>query len=216
MALGSLAAGLHHEIKNPLAALSLHVQLMEEELDKDAPDSVLEMLCVIKTEVARIGGVLEGFRDFASIDRLSCSELSIDELIDRQVKLIKPKADAQMIDVVVRISEALPPIHADRIRLEQVMLNLFVNAMDAMPDGGKLTIQLSTAPSAVRIEVIDTGPGIPEDLKKRIFDPYFTTKSEGTGMGLALCDKIVRLHNGTLDFRSSQHGTIFDITLPIK
>lgn len=219
MGLGSLAAGLHHEIKNPLAALSLHVQLMEEELmEQTVPDSIHQMLSVIKTEVTRVGGVLESFRDFASIDRLTRYELDLSELIDRQVKLIAPQADLRNIKVVTEVDDSdLSAVNVDRVRLEQVLLNLLVNAMDAMPTGGTLTIRTSRSESnSVRIEVMDTGTGVPEELTNRIFDPYFTTKSEGTGMGLALCDKIIRQHHGSLDFHSTDHGTVFDITLPIE
>jgi len=219
--LGSLAAGLHHEIKNPLAALSLHVQLMEEELeDHETLDEVHEMLGVIKTEMTRVGGVLESFRDYASLGQLNLSQVEIADLIDRQAKLIAPRANMKKIKVQTEISPvALPPLQADRVRLEQVLLNLLINAMEAMTDGGVLTIRPSVIEiptgRAIQVEVIDTGTGIPHDLRDRIFDPYFTTKSEGTGMGLALCDKIIRQHRGSLDFRCSEEGTIFAITLPL-
>jgi two-component system sensor histidine kinase HydH len=222
MGLGSLAAGLHHEIKNPLAALSLHVQLMEEELmEGEASQSVLEMLGVIKTEVARVGGVLEGFRDFASVGRLNLADVDLVELIDRQVRLIGPQAETQGIDVQVKLPAGpLPTVRVDRVRLEQVLLNLMINAMEAMPDGGTIEVQASIVRqetrNSVRIEIIDMGPGVPENLRSRIFDPYFTTKGEGTGMGLALCDKIIRQHHGLLDFHSTEHGSVFDITLPIE
>jgi two-component system sensor histidine kinase HydH len=222
MGLGSLAAGLHHEIKNPLAALSLHVQLIEEELmEGDVSSDILEMLSVIKTEVARVGGVLESFRDFASVGQLSLSEVDLAELIDRQVKLIRPQAQKQGIDVRVNLpAEGIPTMNVDRLRLEQVLLNLLINAMEAMPDGGMIEIVVlgdhHESPKSIRIEVIDSGPGVPDDLRSRIFDPYFTTKSTGTGMGLALCDKIVRQHNGILEFHGTEHGSVFDITLPIQ
>jgi two-component system sensor histidine kinase HydH len=222
MGLGSLAAGLHHEIKNPLAALSLHVQLMEEELmEGEASQSVLEMLGVIKTEVARVGGVLEGFRDFASVGRLNLADVDLVELIDRQVRLIGPQAETQGIDVQVKLPAGpLPTVRVDRVRLEQVLLNLMINAMEAMPDGGTIEVRASIVRqetrNSVRIEIIDMGPGVPENLRSRIFDPYFTTKGEGTGMGLALCDKIIRQHHGLLDFHSTEHGSVFDITLPIE
>jgi two-component system sensor histidine kinase HydH len=222
MGLGSLAAGLHHEIKNPLAALSLHVQLMEEELmEGEASQSVLEMLGVIKTEVARVGGVLEGFRDFASVGRLNLADVDLVKLIDRQVRLIGPQAETQGIDVQVKLPAGpLPTVRVDRVRLEQVLLNLMINAMEAMPDGGTIEVRASIVRqetrNSVRIEIIDMGPGVPENLRSRIFDPYFTTKGEGTGMGLALCDKIIRQHHGLLDFHSTEHGSVFDITLPIE
>lgn len=222
MGLGSLAAGLHHEIKNPLAALSLHVQLLEEQLDgTDASNEVQDMLRVIKTELNRIGGVLESFRDFASVGHLNRSQVDLAELIDRQVRLIAPRAGMQNIHVHVEApTEGIPRVDADRMRLEQVLLNLLVNAMEAMLDGGTLTVRLSEIASAdgksVLLEVSDTGPGIPDNARDRIFDPYFTTKSEGTGMGLALCDKIIRQHHGSIDFRTSPAGTTFEVTLPLQ
>lgn len=221
MGLGSLAAGLHHEIKNPLTALSLHVQLLDEQLDEpDTSDEVHEMLGVIKTEITRVGRVLESFRDITSLGQLNRSEVDLEELIDRQVRLIAPQAESQQITVQVGApSQPLPPINVDRVRLEQVLLNLLVNAMEAMPNGGTLTarafICATPGGESVRIEVIDSGAGIPDNIQDRVFDLYFTTKSEGTGMGLALCDKIIRQHDGILDYRCSAEGTAFEITLPI-
>ncbi len=220
MGLGSLAAGLHHEIKNPLAALSLHVQLLEEEIeDSKVTDEVLEMLNVIKTEVTRIGGVLENFRDFASIARLNTGTVDLATLIERQVRLIAPQTDQQHIQVHVECEADLPLVNADRVRLEQVLLNLLVNSMEAMPDGGTLTVRAGRKNSSngtfVSIRVIDTGPGIAESIRDRIFDPYFTTRSQGTGMGLALCDKIMRQHDGSLEFQLSDSGTVFEMTLPV-
>lgn len=221
MGLGSLAAGLQHEIKNPLAALSLHVQLLEEEIASSVPtDDVQEMLSVIKTEVARIGGVLENFRDFASLGRLNLATVDMAKLINRQVRLISPQASQQKVAVHVELPDKpLPSFQGDRVRLEQVLLNLLVNAMEAMLEGGTLTVQVETArpndADTLRIKVLDTGPGIPDTIRDSIFDPYFTTKSDGTGMGLALCDKIMRQHNGRVEIRSSQDGSVFEMTLPI-
>ena len=105
---------------------------------------------------------------------------------------------------------------ADRVRFEQVLLNLFVNGMEAMPDGGLLSVRIAQIGDFVKIEVADTGGGIAPELHDRVFDAYFTTKGSGTGLGLALCDKIMRQHNGVLDFLSSSSGTTFRMTLPIK
>ncbi len=221
MGLGSLAVGLHHEIKNPLAALSLHVQLLDEEIvSLTAPAGVHEMLGVIKTEVIRIGEVLENFRDFASLYRLNLTDVDLEKLVDRQVKLISPQAEQQQIEVCVELPrEPLAPVKADRVRLEQVLLNLFINAMEAMPEGGRLTVAVSMIEDhdarSVRIEVRDTGPGIADSMQDHIFDPYFTTKKEGTGMGLALCDKIMCQHDGRLEFHSSNNGAILKMILPI-
>ncbi|WP_168565776.1 two-component system sensor histidine kinase NtrB [Crateriforma spongiae] len=217
MGLGSLAAGLHHEIKNPLAALSLHVQLLEEQLDgKDETDDVRQMLRVIRSEVVRIGGVLEVFRDFASIDRLNLQPVNLDHLIHRQVDLIRPTAKKQSVAVQVRCPrDVLPEVMADPVRLEQVLLNLLVNALEAMAGGGSLCVEAEVIEETVKISVVDSGSGIPAELSDKIFDAYFTTKGSGNGLGLAFCDKIIRQHEGSLHFHSGTGGTTFEITLPI-
>jgi two-component system nitrogen regulation sensor histidine kinase GlnL len=115
--------------------------------------------------------------------------------------------------------QPLPVVQADRVRLEQVMVNLLVNALEAMPDGGDLTIHVTdhslTHPPSLRVAVEDTGPGIPESLCDRVFDPYFTTKREGTGMGLAICDKIISQHKGSLEYHRTGDRTVFEFSLPV-
>ncbi|QDV24505.1 two-component system sensor histidine kinase NtrB [Aureliella helgolandensis] len=221
MGLGSVAAGLHHEIKNPLAGLSLHVQLLEEQLDEpNEPDEIRKLMHVIKTEVSRVGSVLEGFRDFASIGRLQLDETMLHEIVDQQVKLLRPRASQLNVKVKIDGFAATDrPVCIDRVRIEQVLLNLMLNGIQAMQGGGTLTISQESAQlsgsDAVCVSVSDTGHGIPESSRSHVFDPYFTTKSDGTGMGLALSDKIVRQHGGSLDFVTSRDGTTFRMTLPI-
>lgn len=215
MGLGSLAAGLHHEIKNPLAALSLHVQLLEEQLGEILADSeVGQMFSVIKSEVNRVGNVLEGFRDFASVDQLNAWEFNLANVISQQVELISPRAKQQEVTISQERVDPEIRITGDPVRLEQVLLNLLVNALDAMPNGGNITIRTAESENSISILVSDTGCGVPPELHGRILDPYFTTKSHGTGLGLALCEKIIRQHAGTLDFQTSDLGTIFEIKLP--
>lgn len=214
MGLGSLAVGLHHEIKNPLAALSLHVQLLEENLHED-PDETDRTISVIHAEVSRIGVVLENFRDFASLDQLNLTSVDLAQLVANQLALLKPQADSQSVTVSNEIT--LPNdciVTGDQVRLEQVLLNVLVNALQAMPDGGKISTGIDLLEDEVVVRVTDTGPGIRDDLHDKILDPYFTTKSGGSGLGLALGDKILRQHGGSLDFSSTPHGTTFFIKLP--
>ncbi len=129
--------------------------------------------------------------------------------------MLRPQADS----VGVKIDQQLPPkpietLHGDSIRLEQVLLNLAINAIAAMPDGGTLTFRVTSTEDCVRIAVDDTGHGIPPEIRPQIFDPYFTTRGDGTGMGLALCDKIVRQHGGSIDVRTGPEGSEFTIVLP--
>lgn len=215
MGLGSLAAGLHHEIKNPLAGLSLHVQLLEEQLVVDNPsDEVTSMLEVIRSEVVRIGGVLEGFNDFASIGELESTDIDLCEVIQRQIAFVGLQAEAQSIRISIDRCDSTFRVAADRGRIEQVVLNLIINAMDAMPDGGDINIAVYQEGDLAHIDIADTGTGIPENLQDKILDPYFTTKSTGTGLGLAFCEKIMRQHSGAIDFSTSPNGTIFQLTLP--
>ena len=216
MGLGALAVGLHHEIKNPLAALSLHVQLLEEEFEAGhSSDEVRRMLSVIRTEMTRVGGVLEGFRDFASPGRLNIAPVNLRDLIHCQIDLIQPRAEEQSVKVDALLPDDLSlDVTGDRVRLEQVLLNLLINALEAMPNGGRLSIAATIEFDMVCVEVSDTGPGVPDDLREKIFDPYFTTKGEGTGLGLALCDKIMRQHDGGLTLQTST-ATTFRMSLPL-
>jgi PAS domain S-box-containing protein len=217
MGWGSLAMGLHHEIKNPLAALSLHVQLLEEQLmTEGTSEDNLQMLSVISTEVARIRGVLEGFRNFASLDSVLTTPLELADVLRRQIELMRPQAERQSVNIIFNSCEGATTIPGDQSRLEQAFLNLIINALEAMPTGGILTLSMHPVKDGLRIEVSDTGPGISENLAKQVLDPYFTTKSTGTGLGLAICDKVIRQHQGTLDFVSSKNGTTFEITLPTQ
>ncbi len=217
MGLGTLAAGLHHEIKNPLSALSLHVQLLEERLEGQADDEVAENLNVLKTEVTRIAGVLESFRDYASFDKLNRVETDIVGLVRQTVELVRPQAQRQAVQIRTELPErGIPTLLADSSRLEQVVLNLVLNALDEMRDGGTLSLSVTQHENQqVVVAVGDTGHGIPENIRSRIFDPYFTTKSDGSGMGLAFCDKIIRQHGGQIDVHTGSSGTVFNISLPV-
>lgn len=215
MGLGTLAAGLHHEIKNPLGALSIHVQLLEEGLAGNIDESFLEHLNVIKTEVTRIAGVLESFRDYASLEQLNTAPIDALEILQRTIDLIRPQAQKQSVTILWNpSSESETLVQGDAVRLEQVLLNLAINALEAMRGGGELTFAITSDEDQVVIDVGDSGPGIADNVKAYVLDPYFTTKSGGSGMGLAFCDKIIRQHNGQLTFDTSPIGTIFQLKIP--
>lgn len=225
MGLGSLAAGLQHEIKNPLSALSLHIQLLCERFadaatpgsDPDADADINESLDVLHTEVRRINNVLDGFRNYASSNDLGSGPVDVTMLIEKLVRLLRPQAESQHVQVHVDLPrEWIGVIQGDSVRLEQVLLNLALNGLAAMPGGGTLTFALAAREDSVCVLVTDSGTGIPPEIRPKVFDPYFTTRRDGTGMGLALCDKIVRQHNGEIDFSSRPGQTTFTVTLPTK
>lgn len=217
MGLGSLAAGLHHEIKNPLAALSLHVQLLEELLEQTQSNSEIEgILKVLTSEIARVIDVLESFRDYTSLELLNCTIVDPAELVNRQVRLITPQATNSGVKILLELGPSLPAIDADHTKLEQAILNLLLNGLEAMPSGGQLHISVHNVEERLVITIRDTGEGIPENLRGRIFDPYFSTKKRGTGMGLAVCEKVIQQHQGQISMQDGNPGTVFEILLPLK
>lgn len=217
MGLGSLAAGLQHEIRNPLSALSLHIQLLREKLaEQPATEEVDELLDVLQAETQRVNAVLDGFGNYASVKKLGRSPVDVPFLMEKLARLLKPQAEQQKVAIQVELPKfPFQTIQADQVQVEQVLLNLALNALAAMPKGGELTFRVAMDDSTLYMMVSDTGHGIPAEIQSQIFDPYFTTRSDGTGMGLALCEKIVRQHGGNIDFSTGPQGTEFRVSLPV-
>lgn len=218
VSLGTLAAGLHHEIKNPLTALSIHVQLLEKRLGGPGPTKpVDELLGVVKSEIHRLNGVLDSFRDFASLHRLTLRPTNLVDLLEDTVRLIGPQALQQHVEVCLRHpGRALANVPLDGDKFKQAVLNLVINALEAMPDGGKLHLDASTREGEARVEVTDTGPGIAPEIQQDLFKPYCSTKSRGTGMGLALSEKVISQHGGRIEYRTGRFGTTFSIAIPLE
>ena len=217
VSLGTLAAGLHHEIKNPLTALSIHIQLLEKRLSGPAPTkSAEELIGVVKSEIHRLNGVLDSFRDFASLHRLSPRPTDVADLLGDIARLIGPQALQQHVEVSVRCQEAaLARVPLDGDKFKQAVLNLVLNALEAMPDGGGLHLGASAVEGELKVEVADTGPGIAPEIRQDLFKPYSSTKCRGTGMGLALSEKVISQHGGRIDYRTGPLGTTFTITIPL-
>lgn len=215
--LGSLAAGLQHEIKNPLNALSLHIQLLCESLPQEFRTAdINETLDILNTEVKRISEVLDGFRNYASIDEIRHAPVDVANLIEKLIRLLRPDAENKKVTIEFQCDEnSTTQIIADGAKLEQVLLNLALNAVTAMPDGGTLRFHLACDSEMLEIQISDTGNGIPPEIRNQIFNPYFTTRKDGIGMGLAICEKIVRQHDGRIDFQTDTTGTTFTIQLPV-
>jgi two-component system, NtrC family, sensor histidine kinase HydH len=217
LSLGTLASGLHHEIKNPLTALSIHIQLLEKRLrDPAGRKPVEELIGVVKSEVLRLNGVLESFRDFASLQRLNLHPSDAVLLLEDVARLITPQAAQQHVEVAVRCLSSLRRVPLDIEKIKQAVLNLVINALEAMPDGGTLVLSASARDGELFIEVADTGSGIPPEIQPSLFKPYFSTKAQGTGMGLALTEKLIGQHGGRIEFRTGSGGTTFSIAVPLE
>jgi two-component system, NtrC family, sensor histidine kinase AtoS len=224
-ALGTLAAGLAHEIKNPLASLRTFTRIIPRKFD-DARFRETFMR-VVPHELERINGIVEQLLELARPSRLRPAPLAIPGVLDRVLELYANELDAKEIAVSREYARELPAITADPERLYEAFVNLVSNALAAMPPGGRLTVRTGwhrpAEPLArggggrrVRIEIEDTGSGISPAEAEKVFDPFFTTKAEGTGLGLALTHKIIEDHGGNITFRSTPRvGTVFTVLLPV-
>jgi two-component system sensor histidine kinase PilS (NtrC family) len=211
-AVGQLAAGLAHEIRNPLASISGSVQLLRENDALTSEDRHL-MNIVIK-EADRLNDLLKEFLLFARPSRPEKEWFKAAELVHELADLCA--GDGRF--AAVKIERSCPPdalLYGDRRQLRQALWNLLINAAEAMPTGGQLVFEYS--PSTGDLSVADSGPGVPPELRQKIYDPFFTTKDHGTGLGLATVHTIVEAHDGTLELHSSLHGGAkFVIHLPAE
>ena len=214
-ALSRVSGGVAHEVKNPLNAILLHVEVARAKLAHG--DTALEpQMDIISSEILRLDRVVKTFLDFTRPVELNLANVPLDEFVRDLVELARPQADASRIHVVDERKAEGVEVRIDRDLLKQAVLNIVVNAIEAMPAGGELRLASSAAGDTAEIRVSDTGPGIPPDLREKIFRLYFTTKQKGSGIGLAMAFRIVQLHDGTIDFTSEPgKGTAFFIRLPI-
>jgi signal transduction histidine kinase len=216
-AMGTLSAGVAHEINNPLAAISSLIQMMQSKNGQDEKTS--ENLKLIQTQIQRITQVTKDMMDFARVRPAAKSQVDVNDLIEKSLRLASFDKSFQNLKVEKNLAENLPPVFADGDQLQQVFLNLFLNARDAMPDGGELVIITDCKNSELSIKITDSGAGIKSDDIQKIFDPFFTTKptGKGTGLGLAVCYGIITAHNGKIEvIPHNSKGTTFYISLPIN
>ena len=216
-AMGTLAAGVAHEVNNPLASISSLIQMMQSKQNLD--ERTAENLKLISTQITRITQVTKDMMDFARVRPAAKSQVDINEILRTSLRLASFDKSFQKLKQQNNLAENLPEVFADGDQLQQVFLNLFLNARDAMPEGGELFIKTRQNNGEVQIEIADSGLGINEKEIKKIFDPFFTTKTagKGTGLGLAVCYGIITAHGGKIEAVESQsNGAAFLISLPIN
>ena len=222
-AVGRLAAGVVHEINNPLATIAACAEALEQRVTEgafkgsDASDDLDEYLGLIKSEAFRCKSITTGLLDFSRIRTGNRHPLEVDEILHSSANLISHQRRGARIEYKVEIADGLPLVNADGGQIQQAVIALATNAVDAMPDGGTLTLRARGEGNRVAIEIEDTGVGIPTEDMSKIFEPFFTTKEvgKGTGLGLAVCYGIITDHGGRLGVRSNLgKGTVFTILLP--
>jgi two-component system, sporulation sensor kinase E len=217
--LTTLAAGVAHEIKNPLGSLSIHIQLIRKALQNQerVEISFLERhLGVVDEEIERLNKIVVDFLFAVRPMDVKLRESDPGELVEGIAEIVKPEAERAGVMIELDVAEDLPRVALDDRLMKQAVLNLVKNALAAMPGGGKLRLTAERVEDEVRIGVEDSGVGISEEDLPKIFEPYFTTKENGTGLGLTITFKIVREHDGEIMVSSHPgHGSTFMISLPI-
>ncbi len=217
-AVRTLAASVAHEIGNPLNALNIHLQLLSRELKGlpgDQNKSLGELVSVAKNEVSRLDSIITQFLQALRHNKPNLEPGNVVSVLMETLSLIKIEIENRRIEVKVTGSDHVPNILLDPGQIKQVFFNLIKNAMEAMPDGGALAINISYGDKAVRINFTDNGVGIPAESLGRIFEPYHTTKARGTGLGLMIVQRIIQEHGGEIAVSSKEgEGTCFSITLP--
>ncbi|MBP6004894.1 MAG: HAMP domain-containing protein [Pyrinomonadaceae bacterium] len=215
-AMGTLSAGVAHEVNNPLASISSLIQMMQTK--DDLPDDARDKLKLISAQIKRITQVTTDMTNFARTRPAARVSVNVNKVVETAMRLASFDESFRRLDIVTDLGENVPAIKADADQIQQVALNLLLNARDAMPDGGTLAVSVSTSGGDVVITIADTGGGIEDTAAQHIFDPFFTTKpaGKGTGLGLAVCYGIVTAHGGRIEVTANDPtGTIFSVTLPV-
>lgn len=214
--IGLLAAGVAHEVNTPLAVISTYAQMLAKQISGD--DQKSKLLEKIAKQTFRASEIVNSLLNFSRTSTTDFVEIDLNRIIRETLTLIEHQLRKASIEVQVQLEASLPPVKGNAGKLQQVFLNLFLNARDAMDRGGILAVRTSPEGEMARIEIADTGQGIPAENLARIYDPFFTTKAarKGTGLGLSVTYGIVREHGGTIEVDSQPGaGTRFQVELPL-
>ncbi|MBA3010088.1 MAG: PAS domain-containing protein [Desulfobacula sp.] len=213
-ALGTLAAGIAHEVRNPLSSIRGYASFFGSLFENGSENR--KAASVMVGEVDRVNRVISELLEFTRPSKLNLKDTDIVEFLNNSLRIIKHELDAAKVTVIKKIDVPLPPLKIDRDRFSQVLLNLFINAIQEMQNGGELTIKVGTRKENMVFEISDTGNGISPEDQVNIFNPYFTTKKMGTGLGLSIVYKIIESHDGSIHIQSiNGKGTTFIIFLPV-
>ena len=212
--IGLLAAGVAHEVNTPLAVISTYAQMLAKQVANDDQKSIL--LDKIAKQTFRASEIVNSLLNFSRTSTTSFGDVDLNKVVRETMSLLEHQIQKVGVEVKMDLAGGLPPVHGNAGKLQQVFLNLFLNARDAMDGGGVLSVRTWAEESGARVDVTDTGHGISPEHIQRIYDPFFTTKGhrKGTGMGLAVTYGIVQEHKGSIEVSSRQGGTRFHLRLP--
>jgi len=215
--LGNMAATVAHEIRNPLNSVSMGLQRLKAEFTPTGDvEEYSHFLHLMQNEVHRLNTIVEQFLSLARPLTLHHEEIRVDEFLHEITTLLAADAQASNVHIELKVAKELPPLRADRNHLKQILFNLILNGVQAMPSGGALSVEADRAQDFLRLTVIDRGVGIDPDKLSKIFEPYFTTKTNGSGLGLAIARRIIEAHGGNIAVESVPgQGARFRVSLPI-
>jgi signal transduction histidine kinase len=205
-----------HEVKNPLNSMRLWLENLKESLPRERDGATQQAVNVLDAEIDRLDAVVKRFLDFSRPMDVRLEPTQLAELLREVLEVAQPQLQRARVEVAQLLPVGVPEVFVDRDLLKQAVLNLVLNAVEAMPQGGQLQLTLSRRGEMAEITVADTGKGIPPELRQKVFQLFFTTRPGGSGIGLASTFRIVQLHNGSINFTSEVgRGTTFRIELPL-
>jgi PAS domain S-box-containing protein len=217
--LGQYSNELAHEIKNPLNAINIQMSLLEREIGKhdlSTGEELADVVKVVKEEISRLNKLATDCLSFSKSGDLNRTEEDIGQVFEALLSLITPHADLNGVNIYLTMLGDCPQILVDKDKLKQALLNILLNAIEAMTGGGDISINVSQRDSCLKIFIKDTGPGIPDEQHDKIFDLFYSTKSGGTGVGLAVTKNIIHAHGGNIRFEKQDKGAGVIIELPLS
>lgn len=219
--LSRLLARFAHEVRNPLSSLDIHVQLLEEDLQEATPkvrDKTASRFEIIHGELHRLENIVKHFLSLAGPSSLDLHPIEVAKVVSHVCDLLRPEAATRGIEIAMNLPDSLPSVAADSAQLTQALVNLVINAIQAVGRDGRVEVTggLEQGEGALTIAVRDTGPGVPADKRSAIFEPYFTTKPEGSGLGLWIVQQIITAHGGAVEAaNAAEGGAVFTVHLPL-
>jgi signal transduction histidine kinase len=215
-ALSKLTSGVAHEVKNPLNAIVIHLELLKSQVGSQSAKEAAKSLNVITQEIKRLDRVVRNFLTFNRPVDVKLQEQDVQPILDEVVALAQTEAQQRNVQISLQTEKQLPKIRLDPDLMKQCLLNVVLNGCQAMPEGGNLRIATALRNGSLQLSIQDEGVGIPPESREKVFNLYYTTKENGNGIGLATVFKVVQLHNGEIQVESEVgKGTTFSLTFPV-